>query len=218
MVDAVRSNNLINNGWCTIDSDDHIALSDRLLQTARSLGTPVTARKSVGILQDIYPTKNVQFHKSLTAKYLDGEFPLHVDTAHWLSPCRYVVMGCLEVGNFDRETTLINFGDIHFPSDIYQTLFTEPFKIENGKNSFYGTILNKSREFIRYDPGCMTPTSRQGEILMSFFEKDKLEYAVKPINWVKGRILVIDNWRVLHGRNPGNFGTSERLIRRVLVK
>jgi alpha-ketoglutarate-dependent taurine dioxygenase len=31
--------------------------------------------------------------------------------------------------------------------------------------------------------------------------------------WQRGNILIIDNWRVLHGRGPSEAGTGRRLAR-----
>jgi hypothetical protein len=38
------------------------------------------------------------------------------------------------------------------------------------------------------------------------------------IDWTDGRVLVLDNWRVLHGRGPANVAVKkQRALERVLI-
>jgi hypothetical protein len=204
-------------GWCEIASDASKDLSGQLLEIGWRLGRPVALRNSIDIVQKLVPSQESRFTNSLSAKYKDGEFPMHMDTAHWLTPCRYVVMGCSKEGERRRDTLLLDMAAISMTDDDRLLLMSEPFKIVNGRRSFYGTVLAPGRPFIRYDPGCMFPTSDRGKEAMSLFATLVLSESRESIRWHEGKILVIDNWRVLHGRCSAEGSGSERTISRVLV-
>jgi Taurine catabolism dioxygenase TauD, TfdA family len=204
-------------GWCEIASAGSEDLSGKLLEIGRRLGRPVALRNSIGIVQELVPSQASRFTNSLSAKYKDGEFPMHTDTAHWLTPCRYVVMGCSKEGERRRDTLLFDIAAISMAEDDRLLLMSEPFRIVNGRRSFYGTVLAPDRPFIRYDQGCMFPTSDRGEAAMSLLATLHLGGLRESIRWREGKILVIDNWRVLHGRCSAAGSGSERTIARVLV-
>ena len=204
-------------GWCEIASIDSKDLTGQLLEIGRCLGRPVALRNSIGIVQELIPSQTARFTNSLSATYKDGEFPMHTDTAHWLTPCRYVVMGCSKEGERRRDTLLLDMAAIPMLEEDRLLLMSEPFRIINGRRSFYGTVLAPDRPFIRYDPGCMFPTRDRGKAAMSLFATLRLSGPKESIRWREGKILVIDNWRVLHGRSSAQGYGSERIISRVLV-
>nr|VFJ93924.1 MAG: Taurine catabolism dioxygenase TauD, TfdA family [Candidatus Kentron sp. LFY] len=206
------------NGWCEFQFTDASALNTELLSIGIQLGKPVPLRKSVGLVQDLQPISKTRFKNSLTAKYATGEFPLHTDTAHWLTPCRYIVLGCLSEGLRKRETVLVDFKKLKISYEEKLILMSEPFRVTNGRFSFFGTILSQDRQFLRYDPGCMTPTKNRGVEAESIFSKARTEDCKISIDWFEGRVVVIDNWRVLHGREAGSGKGSERIISRVLIE
>lgn len=204
-------------GWCEISSDVSEDLSVQLLEIGQRLGRPVALRNSLDIVQELVPSRESRFSNSLSAKYKDGEFPMHTDTAHWLTPCRYIVMGCSKEGERQRDTLLLDTAAISMTEEVRLLLMSEPFRIVNGRRSFYGTVLAPGRQFIRYDPGCMSPTSDRGKAVMSFLANMRLSGPRESIRWHEGKILIVDNWRVLHGRCSAVGGGSERTISRVLV-
>ena len=213
----MKSDELQMLGWCEFQAIGIVSLNKEILDIAKQLGSPVNLRDSIGPVQQLVPTEKTRFKNSLSSKYKKGEFPLHTDTAHWPIPCRYVVLGCLKQGESQRETNLVDFRGMQISEEERLLMMTEPFKIVNGRKSFYGTILAENRPFIRYDPGCMAPTSSRGEIALSVLSSSRTEYLKIPIDWIEGKIVVIDNWRVIHGRGTGVGHGSERTILRVLV-
>jgi hypothetical protein len=204
-------------GWSEAEATGIGSFPDELLGVANQLGRPVALRSSIGPVQKLVPTENPSFKNSLTSKYKLGEFPLHTDTAHWPIPCRYIVLGCEKEGDSKRYTNLVDFSTLDLSDEERTTLLTEPFKIVNGRRSFYGTVLSEGRRFVRHDPGCMSATSLTGEMALSVFSKHRTAQITRPIEWVSGKIVVIDNWRVMHGRGQLSGQGSERVIWRVLV-
>lgn len=82
------------NGWSRIDGSlgNSQPLGTRMLEIASLLGTPVGARVKDVLVETLTPTGTDQARtRSLSRIYSTGSFPLHTDTAHWPTPCRYVV-------------------------------------------------------------------------------------------------------------------------------
>lgn len=155
---------------------------------------------------------------SLSQKFSPGEFPCHSDTAHWLTPCRFVILACLAPGAADRRTILLDTKRLSLSKAQKDLLYRAPFRIENGRNSFFGTILSKCRSFVRYDPGCMTPFANDGEYALEVYSETRWPPHIQEIRWSQGHAVVIDNWRVLHGRSGARCTDRDRVLLRILIR
>jgi hypothetical protein len=90
------------------------------------------------------------------------------------------------------------------------------FLVRNGRRSWYSTVLCDKGPFIRFDPGCMAPANERGKLVDSLITA-RIEAARSTrIEWARGDALVVDNWKVLHGRD-GADGDDDRLLLRALV-
>ena len=38
------------------------------------------------------------------------------------------------------------------------------------------------------------------------------------VKWTIGKVVVVDNWKVMHGRGPQPFREGDRLLQRIYVK
>ncbi|WP_081623657.1 MULTISPECIES: TauD/TfdA family dioxygenase [unclassified Thioalkalivibrio] len=198
------------------------SLDDDLCQIANRLGQPVGARRKSTVLEVLKPkSAESAYPNSLSAQHERSSFPYHVDTAHWPTPCKFVVMGCKSPGIRDRKTILIDWESLKLDDSDIDLLQSAVFLVKNGARSFYSSIISTNNPFVRYDTGCMQATGPDSKmalkILQSSFEKaEKI-----GVRWEKDDILVIDNWRFLHGRDRlgGDLSVSEsRELHRVLVK
>lgn len=206
------------NGWVDLLVEDHAALGNRIICLARELGTPVFHRRSQNILHVLTPSRaeNAQ-PNSLSSRHSTGAFPLHVDTAHWTTPCRYVILACAELRHGVRSTTLVDFKAMEILPKEREILHCLPYKVSNGRRSFYGTVLSKDREFIRYDPGCMRPAIKGHHELEQVFAENRIRSQTRKYVWEPGKVLIIDNWRMLHGRGDEETCEQDRTLYRVLV-
>ncbi|MGM8850119.1 TauD/TfdA family dioxygenase [Salinicola halophyticus] len=196
-------------------------LDDDLCQIANRLGQPVGARRKRSIVEVLKPKPaGLAYASSLSAQYQLSSFPYHVDTAHWPTPCKYIVMGCKSPGRDARKTFLIDWKSLQLDDSDINLLKSAVFLVKDGARSFYSSIISDNNFFIRYDIGCMHAIGPDSEIalqtLSSAFNKSiKIE-----IEWEEDDILVLDNWRLLHGRGRSSkpVSTSEsRELHRVLV-
>lgn len=208
-------------GWAELELPwiDEADFRAQLLLIATCIGKPVASRPGGGLCDSLSPIKSEFAHLKSLSKYHDmGEFPLHIDTAHWINPCRYVLMGCIHPGFSNRNTNLLDTKRLELSDSQIDLLYSAPFRIKSGKASFFSTILAKDRPFLRLDLGCMSPTFSDGFKAANIFLNDKRESIIEQVQWSTGRVCLIDNWRVLHGRAATYNPDPDRKLLRVLVQ
>ncbi len=195
------------------------SLEEAVERLARMLGTPVPSRGR-RLVQQLLPTpKQVARPRSLSILFGKGAFPLHIDTAHWPVPCRYIVMACATAEVNAARTRLLPITRLTLTNDEWSLLHTTVFRVRSGSRSFFGTVASHDRPFIRFDPGCMEPMCRNGSRVMSLLSSERWTGILETVAWEPGSIVVIDNWRVLHGRDSALSDESEsRALLRVLVQ
>jgi hypothetical protein len=188
-------------GWAILDCSKKDSLGDFVSGISENLGVPVPGRKG-NMLERLQPVSDESAHpQSLSKKYGLGAFPLHSDTAHWPVPCRYIVLGCEEPGQVLSPTVLLDTDRLDLSEAEASCIKTAAFFVKNGGKSFYSSIRSKDRPFFRFDPGCMYPVSVDGEKAMKAMLSERHVGMMVEIPWQKNRVAVIDNWRMLHGRD-----------------
>lgn len=206
------------NGWMLykleIATPDNIA--SEIERIGSSLGKRTTGR--AGALEEIVqPRHHENAHpRSLSAQYGLNALPYHVELSHRTFPCRYVLLGCITPGKSCSETKLVDWRNLGFSCDELSFLEQVPILVRNGRRSFYSTILNSERTFLRYDPGCIEAIDERGEMAIKLVEQRLASGVVLEHKWSQGDILVIDNWRILHGRGASESGTDRRLLRTLI--
>lgn len=206
-------------GWACFPTPSQICMADFMMLVACSLGKPRGMRQASQVMDEVVVTgQSAALPSSLSSIYGKGKFPLHTDTAHWTTPCRYLVLGCQNSGRANRRTTLLDWSSIDLPARMETLLSRAVFRIRNGAASFYATITSPCTDFVRFDLGCMSPASSSAEDVMGALlpELEKLE--PQTICWKKNDVLVIDNWAVLHGREDVVEADDDRKLLRILVQ
>jgi hypothetical protein len=207
-------------GWMSLLllPNGELDFREKLIVLASGLGTPVATRSGGGIFDTLVPTKADSANpKSLSKVYDVGEFPLHVDTAHWLKPCRYLVFGCVNPGSNARPSFLVDTRRLPLMDVQKSLLYSEPLRVTNGRNSFYSTVMSKTRPFIRFDRACMSSVTSEGASVLEMFSQYKWPNYIETIHWKPGMVLVIDNWLILHGRARLDHSDLDRKLIRVSV-
>lgn len=190
----------------------------QLLKLAGELGVPVETRPRGGLVDVLSPTVEANARPSSLSKQHDlSEFPLHVDTAHWLTPCRYVMLACICPGIGNRSTLLLDSKKLTLSARQRTLLHTIPLRIRNGRNSFFSTILSHSRQFVRFDPGCMSASTPDGIEALRVFARDNWELQINHLQWEEGTVRVLDNWRILHGRGTATGPDHDRKLLRLSI-
>jgi L-asparagine oxygenase len=151
-----------------------------------------------------------------------GEFPLHTDLAHWFLPPRYFLLRCV-VGFGNIPTVLVD----GFPlvKQVGTTALThalmQPRRPVNGKRSLLRLfqIAGSAASLIRWDEKYIQPATKAGASGASRFSK-VLAVAPRILASLSqpGDTIVIDNWRMLHGRAAVPKSCLSRIIDRVYLR
>lgn len=189
------------------------AVFDEMSRLGDLLGTPAAGRARA-LEEVIQPrTSNEAHPRSLSAQHGLNTFPFHVELSHRTRPCRYLLLGCLEPGSPNVATMLLDWRTLSFSPDELQLLESAPVLVRSGRRSFYSTLLGCDRAFLRYDPGCLEAVDQRGRAALTLVEHRLALGSPYIHEWRRGEILIIDNWRVLHGRGPTEHGSGRRLAR-----
>jgi len=187
-------------GWAEIGS---YTGSMRLLvsELGKSLKEDFDMEKSV-----LTPkSESGNFKITLSGSFGFDSFPYHTDGAQYQIPPRYIILKSLGNGESKAATLLVDPISIFKDHKKSFTVNDDVYWVKGGKNSFYTTLLNKtiiSGLFIfRYNPVVMKKLNLGSKENFS----DQLGL-LKPrrVLWKKNKTLIIDNWRLLHGREKVN--------------
>lgn len=209
---------LSSRGWVGFNADrcDKEGILAEMRELALELGRPVHGRRG-RYEESISPHTTFRAHpRSLSAKYGLDELPFHVELSHRLTPCRYLLLGCIDPGSSTVPTTLLNWHNLNFSKDELNVLESAPILVRNGRRSFYSSILPRNRAYFRYDPGCLEPVDARGTEALALVARQLSNAHCEHHYWERGKILVIDNWRFLHGRGTAN-GSTGRCLARIMV-
>jgi hypothetical protein len=149
-------------------------------------------------------------------------FPLHTDLAHWLVPPPYFALRCIE-GTPAVTTRLVGglsligrFGDLH----LRRTLLRPRRPVQRVQGLL--RLLERdgaAAPRLRWDTLFLTPASLQSHQMCS----DVQEYLdlASSIDFSlcqPGDTLIVDNWRMLHGRSAVPETSSGRILHRAYLK
>lgn len=206
---------LAQRGWVAhvAESCDADSVASELGRIGDMLGTRVMGR--AGALEEvIQPQASDDAHpRSLSAQYGLNALPFHVELGHRPRPCRYLLLGCIDPGSPRAVTMLLDWRALGFSPEELHLLEGAPIFVRTGRRSFYSTILSADRAYLRYDPGCLEAVDERGRTALRLLEQRLAVGFAETHEWRRGDILIIDNWRVLHGRGPSGHGSGRRLAR-----
>lgn len=184
-----------------------------LVKLGERLGTRVAGR--AGSLEEVIrplPTEHAH-PRSASARFGLSALPFHTELSHRPKPCRYVLLGCIDPGSPAAATMLIDWRTLRFSQEELALLEEAPVLVRSGRRSFYSTILAAGGAFLRYDPCCLEAMDDRGRRAMQLIHDRVAASPFEAHHWRQGDILIIDNWRVLHGRSPSDPGSGRRLAR-----
>jgi hypothetical protein len=127
------------------------------------------------------------------------------------------VLACVQPGYGSRATLLLDTQQVQLNDSQKVLLHSAPLRVTNGQKSFFSTILSKGRPFVRFDPGCMTPTSSDGVKALDIYSQHNSPDCVEAVHWETGKVVVLDNWRFLHGREASDCTDSDRTLLRISI-
>ncbi|TMA79802.1 MAG: hypothetical protein E6J74_40535 [Deltaproteobacteria bacterium] len=149
-------------------------------------------------------------------------FPLHTDLAHWAVPPRYVALRCI-LGACGVTTRLLD-GRLLIETigiDALRRALVQPRRPLRNRRQLL-CLLERCKSgtdhILRWDTLFLTPASPFGERISSIV-LEYLSHAPTIDVYLEqpGDTLIIDNWRILHGRSSIPENASRRHIDRAYL-
>jgi L-asparagine oxygenase len=145
-----------------------------------------------------------------------GAFPLHTDMARWSNPPRYLAMQCItgsaEVPSFVLDSTLLFESD----EDLVKLggVIVRPRRPVGGQRPLF-RVRELAPPRFRYDSRFLEPASPKSAGQLERLAQ-RIEASVPESFHLErpGDLLLLDNWRVLHGRGEVSKNASCREIAR----
>jgi Taurine catabolism dioxygenase TauD, TfdA family len=214
MLSPDQRTRLQDNGFILIES---VCSDSSLLQLATDLGRAVPCKPGMSFISELRPKEvSAQRTQTFSSAYGLGSFPFHTDTAHWPLPARFVILR--DSGETHDRPTLLLPSERLFDKCDSEVLAGSTWKVRGLFGVFLSSIIDfrKDIRITRYDPMCM----RAANDAANHVSERLSGTAWNPvrIDWRSNLVVVIDNWRMLHGRGPSRIDDSRsRCLQRVLI-
>lgn len=149
------------------------------------------------------------------------EFPLHTDLAHWFLPPRYLSLRCVR-GTTEVATHLLDSTELvnEFGESALASAFVRPRRPVGRSNyllRLYGPT-DEGENLFRWDSLFITPAT---ETSTSTYKSvsNRLASMLRTSVYLEheGDTLIIDNWRMLHGRAAIADSGMSRYIERAYL-
>lgn len=149
-----------------------------------------------------------------------GGFPLHTDLAHWAIPPRYFILRCINPAE-DVCTLTLPWAKIT-PAlgsiDMSKAVFTGRKKRPGYSGLVRGISFHDGQAIRRWDSMFLKPLNQSARDLDQFMRDERWERSAARIPLRRaGDMLLIDNWRTLHGRDSVPADSKDRLLERVYL-
>lgn len=145
---------------------------------------------------------------------------MHTDLAHWRLPPRYFMLRCVkgyaEVPTlvFDGNQVVSNIG-----RELLRRAVVRPRRPKAGEVRLLRLLGDgPDAEILRWDSLYLKPASRIGEIAVASVSECLGSITPTAVALIeKGDTMVIDNWRMLHGRSAVMESYQNRHLERVYL-
>lgn len=188
---------------------------------AHAIGEPV----ALGVNPPVHPltpksTDEAPFN-TYSGNYGLGDFPLHTDLANWYEPPHYLMLRCV-VGAPDVATTIVDPWPAINAIGIQNLAraLMKPRRRVAGRMTLLPLMHSLHDDLlVRWDARYLQPASRAGELFATQMGRYLHELPAIPVILAQqGDTIIIDNWRMLHGRAAVPEHSRSRHIERVYLK
>jgi alpha-ketoglutarate-dependent taurine dioxygenase len=167
--------------------------------------TALTPKHSEGLAQSSY-----------SGMYGIDCFPPHTDLAHWYIPPRYILLRCMKAGE-GVHTTFIRAGDL-FGHETDITIKRAIFRSRRRLDERLTCFRLRQGECYRWDSVFIQPVNVLAAELRSRIMMQIDSANVQSVFLSDpGDCVLIDNWKVLHGRSAIPPAAMHRCVERVYI-
>jgi hypothetical protein len=157
-------------------------------------------------------THSVKYQKSLTKEFGLGAFPFHTDGAHRPIPPEFTILQYSGIEKSETGTLFLDSLEFSGAKENEDLFFNEIYLVQYGEKPFLSPLINKQiykRSIFRFNKMVMKKLIN----LTSKTLEDSISTTPLRINWTKGKIIIINNWRLLHAREK--LVEGEEQIRKI---
>ena len=176
------------------------------------------------VIQNLRPLESVNaLPNTYSGVFGKCEFPLHTDLAHWSVPPRYLVLRCIH--GSDRVTTRVLDATPLIRSDRgtpLRRVLVRPRRPVGGALQLLHLVERAPGGeacFIRWDSVYLVPATNKSKPVFEELARQISQAQTASVILAKpGDTLILDNWRMLHGRSAVPLGSERRHIQRAYLK
>jgi hypothetical protein len=183
------------------------------LQIALKYGNPIRSRPEGSVIDFLIAKTSDQAKRdSLTKRYGTNDFPIHTDGAYLKIPPRFIVLKY--VGDIKEVTpTIIVHFDLNKLTDEELHFVKNRIWFVKGENKgFYSRILQDN--ILRYDKEVMKLVNSDKDLMSESLQKMNKT----SVTWEKNKVVVIDNYAVLHYRpRVSEKEVNRRILQRINI-
>lgn len=190
------------------------------LEVAESIGSVITI-PNMDAVQGLRPQPKHKAPANIySGNYGLGAFPFHTDLAHWYLPPRYLLLRCV-IPAAEVVTFLLHFesalADLNAVS--IRRALCRPRRRLNGHLALLRLVQPMpTRALFRWDQLFLTVANDPAREIEDHLRTICPENVDTRIVFKSpGDTLIIDNWKIMHGRSAVPEGGLNRLIERVYL-
>jgi len=203
-------------GWIELKN---ITSDEELITLAQSIGQ-IIKHPNGELIGSLKPKSGKDSIKgTFSNQYGYNSFPLHTDTAFWGKPARYILLSSKEISNC--STLIVSSSDIweNISDDDMKFAKQAIYLIKTIHGQFYSSLIFRENniEGLRYDSTCMRPFNQSGKKIQESLELILSNIQPKKIDWTGNKTIIIDNWKILHGRTP-IINNKNRELKRIYIQ
>lgn len=196
------------------------------IEVASRLGTVMGVEEllpssGISTVQRLNPRPSSEVRENqYSGHYGLGEFPMHTDLAHWAVPPRYFILRCVVPADdvCTRILPWVNVTPALGAINMRKAVFAGRKK-RIGCSGLVRALMDVGGiEVRRWDRVFLIALNDHARNLARLMSEPRWNETATAIQFRKpGDTLVIDNWRVLHGRSSVTKESTSRLVERVYI-
>lgn len=182
-------------------------------------------RRSITVLHELFPTPDPHPLSGATSK---TQLEFHTDLSHHAHQPNYILLSCSRGDHEGKAATLVGSIRKALPllSDevrdhLYDRVFTRRFDAEDPQaiahvKALYG---DKDDPYVSFNRSFLTAETPQDVAALNALSTALAE-VTEPVLLTRGDLLIIDNFRIAHGRAPftARWDGKDRWLHRAYVR
>ncbi|MFJ3640785.1 clavaminate synthase Cs1 [Streptomyces sp. NPDC090108] len=182
-------------------------------------------RRSITVLHELYPTPEAHPLSGSTSK---TQLEFHTDLSHHAHQPNYILLSCSRGDHEGKAATLVGSIRKALPllsDEVRDQLFEGKFTLRYDATDPEATVRtrplygDRSDPYVSFNRSCVSAETPQDVAALSALST-ALTDVIEPVLLTRGDLLIIDNFRIAHGRAPftARWDGKDRWLHRAYVR